>query len=239
MTKTNIRKRAISILLILMVMLTMTPMTASAGDGFVEVSTYEELRSEVNKGSAKIRLTADIGTTSENSRVGVTTATNLRFKGNGNVLDLNGHELKLVSNMSVYFIEILSSDLTIKDSGTNGRIEFIYGDSVVGIQRAVVISRSMGVKKAGSLTVDGGTLSSSYHGIILIESFGSITINGGILYAPVSNLGNGDYLIHSTNPQHRFFYFKLFGHALLVSHLLDQSKYHFRCLFVNISKVTV
>jgi len=30
----------------------------------------------------------------------------------------------------------------------------------------------------------------------------------------------------------------LFGHALLVSHLLDQSKYHFRCLFVNISKVT-
>ena len=47
--------------------------------------------------------------------------------------------------------------------------------------------------------MDGGTLSSSYHGIILIESYGSITINGGRLYAPVSDLGNGDYLIHSTN----------------------------------------
>ena len=196
------RKQITSLLLTLAMLLSLVPtlgVTASAADGFVEVSTYEQLRNEVNKGSAKIKLTADIDTTSENSGVGVTTATNLRFKGNGNVLDLNGHELKLVSNMSAYFIEILSSDLTIKDSGTNGRIEFIYGDSVVGIQRAVVISRSVGVKKAGSLTVDGGTLSSSYHGIILIESFGSITINGGRLYAPVSNLGNGDYLIHSTN----------------------------------------
>ena len=202
MTKTNTRSRIVSILLVLMMLLTMVPITAvtaSAADGFVEVSTYEQLRNEVDKGSAKIKLTADIDTTKENSGVGVTTATNLRFKGNGNVLDLNGHELKLVSNMSAYFIEIDSTDLTIKDSGTNGRIEFIYGDSVVGIQRAIVIGRSVGVKKAGSLTVDGGTLSSSYHGIILIESYGSITINGGRLYAPVSDLGNGDYLIHSTN----------------------------------------
>ena len=196
------RKRITSLLLTLVMLLSLVPamgVTANAADDFVEVSTYEQLRNEVNKGSAKIKLTEDIDTTRENSGVGVTTATNLSFKGSGNVLDLNGHELKLVSNMSVYFIEILSSDLTIKDSGTNGRIEFIYGDSVVGIQRAVVISRSVGVKKAGSLTVDGGTLSSSYHGIILIESFGSITINGGRLYAPVSSLGNGDYLIHSTN----------------------------------------
>ena len=196
------RKQITSLLLTLAMLLSLVPtlgVTASAADGFVEVSTYEQLRNEVDKGSAKVKLMANIDTTNENGGVGVTTATNLSFKGNGNVLDLNGHELKLVSNMSAYFIEIFSSDLTIKDSGTNGRIEFIYGDSVVGIQRAVVISRSVGVKKAGSLTVDGGTLSSSYHGIILIESFGSITINGGRLYAPVSHLGNGDYLIHSTN----------------------------------------
>ena len=199
MTKTNIRKRAISILLILMVMLTMTPMTASAADGFVEVSTYEELRNEVNKGSAKIKLTADIDTTSENSGVGVTTATNLSFKESGNVLDLNGHKLKLVSNMSVYFIEIYSSDLTIKDSGTNGRIDMEYGEAVLGVQRAIVISRSAGVKQAGKLTVESGTLSSTYHSIILIESYGSITVNGGRLYTPVSNSGNSLYLIHSTN----------------------------------------
>lgn len=196
------RKQITSLLLTLAMLLSLVPtlgVTASAADGFVEVSTYEELRNEVDKGSAKIRLTADIDTTNENSGVGVTTATNLNFKGNGNVLDLNGHKLKLVSNMSVYFIKIYSSDLTIKDSGTNGRIEFIYGDSVVGVQRAVVISRSMGVKKAGSLTVDGGTLSSTYLAIILIESYGSITINAGRLYAPVTNSGNSCYIIHSTN----------------------------------------
>ena len=196
------RKRITSLLLTLVMLLSLVPamgVTANAEDGFVEVSTYEQLRNEVNKGSAKIKLTADIDTTSENSGVGVTSATNLSFKGSGNVLDLNGHKLKLVSNMSVYFIEIYSSDLTIKDSGTNGRIDFEYGEAVLGVQRAIVISRSVGVKKAGSLTVDGGTLSSTYLAIILIESYGSITINGGRLYAPVTNSGNSCYIIHSTN----------------------------------------
>lgn len=47
------------------------------------------------------------------------------------------------------------------------------------------------------------------------------------------------YLVHFANPKHRIFRFKLFGHALLVSHLLDQSKHHIRCLFINIGKVTV
>ena len=196
------RKRMTSLLLTLVMLLSLVPamgVTANAEDGFVEVSTYEQLRNEVNKGSAKIKLTADIDTTSENSGVGVTSATNLSFKGSGNVLDLNGHKLKLVSNMSVYFIEIYSSDLTIKDSGTNGRIDFEYGEAVLGVQRAIVINRSVGVKKAGSLTVDGGTLSSTYLAIILIESYGSITINGGRLYAPVTNSGNSCYIIHSTN----------------------------------------
>ena len=196
------RKQITSLLLTLAMLLSLVPtlgVTASAADGFVEVSTYEELRNEVDKGSAKIRLTADIDTTNENSGVGVTTATNLSFKGSGNVLDLNGHKLKLVSNMSVYFIEILSSDLTIKDSGTNGRIDFEYGRGVLGVQRAIVISRLVGRKQAGSLTVDSGTLSSTYLAIILIESYGSITINGGRLYAPVTNSGNSCYIIHSTN----------------------------------------
>lgn len=200
------KKRITSLLLTLAMLLSLLPamgVTASAAestaDGFVEVSTYEELRNEVDKGSAKIKLTADIDTTSENSGVGVTSATNLSFKGSGNVLDLNGHKLKLVSKMSVYFIEIYSSDLTIKDSGTNGRIDFEYGRGVLGVQRAIVINRSVGVKQAGSLTVDGGTLSSTYLAIILIESYGSITINGGRLYAPVTNSGNSNYIIHSTN----------------------------------------
>lgn len=64
MTKTNIRKRAISILLILMVMLTMTPMTASAGEmlPFHEVGTYQELIDAVRSGEPRIKLKNDINT---------------------------------------------------------------------------------------------------------------------------------------------------------------------------------
>lgn len=202
MTKTNTRSRIVSILLVLMMLLTMVPITAvtaSAADGFVEVSTYEELRNEVNKGSAKIKLTADIDTTSENSGVGVTTATNLSFKGRGNVLDLNGHKLKLVSNMSVYFIQILGSDLTIKDSGTGGRIDMEYGQTLVGVQRAIVVGYLVGQTKAGSLTVESGTLSSNYKPVILIECFGNLTINGGKLYAPYVEGTIGDYAIHTSH----------------------------------------
>ena len=123
MTKTNIRKRAISILLILMVMLTMTPMTASAADGFVEVSTYEQLKNEVDKGEAKVKLVANIDTTNENGGAGVTNQTALTFFGNNNILDLNGHTLKLVSNTGTTFINV-NKNLTIKDSGTGGRIDF-------------------------------------------------------------------------------------------------------------------
>ena len=196
------RKRITSLLLTLVMLLSLVPITAvtaSAADGFVEVSTYEQLRNEVNKGSAKIKLTADIDTTSENSGVGVTTATNLSFKGSGNVLDLNGHKLKLVSNMSVYFIEIYSTDLTIKDSGTGGRIDMEYGHNILGVQRAIVVSRLVGNKKLGSLTVESGTLSSNYKPVILIECFGNLTINGGKLYAPYVEGTIGDYAIHTSH----------------------------------------
>ena len=194
------RKRITSLLLTLVMLLSLVPamgVTASAADGFVEVSTYEQLRNEVDKGSAKIKLTADIDTTNENSGVGVTTTTNLSFKGSGNVLDLNGHKLKLVSNMSVYFIEINSTDLTIKDSGTNGRIDFEYGGGVLGIQRAIFVRT-----KAGSLTVESGTLSSNYKPVVLIECFGNLTINGGKFYAPYSEGAVGAYVIHISHQYH-------------------------------------
>ena len=194
MTKTNTRSRIVSILLVLMMLLTMVPITgvtASAAEPeWTTVSTYGQLKDAVDKGSAKIKLTADINSSNFVEGVGVTPATNLKFKGSGNVLDLNGHKLTLVSSMGTKFIELTNADLTIKDSGTNGRIDIEYR-SVVGVQQAIFIDYT------GSLTVDGGTISSSYRGIILIESYGSITINGGRLYAPVTNSGNSDYAILS------------------------------------------
>ena len=69
------RKRITSLLLTLVMLLSLVPamgVTASAADGFVEVSTYEQLRNEVNKGSAKIKLVANIDTTNENGGAGLT-----------------------------------------------------------------------------------------------------------------------------------------------------------------------
>ena len=189
------RNKLISILLTLVMTLSLVPamgVTASAADSFTEVRTYGELKAAVDRGSAKIKLTADINSSNFVEGVGVTPATNLKFKGSGNVLDLNDHKLTLASNMGANFIELRDADLTIKDSGTNGRIDIEYR-SVVGVQQAILIDNT------GSLTVDGGTLSSSYRGIILIDSAGSITINGGRLYAPVTNSGSSDYVILSTH----------------------------------------
>ena len=178
MTKTNIRKRTISILLILMVMLTMTPMTASAAGGFVEVSTYEQLRNEVNKGSTKIKLVADIDTTSENGNAGLTSTTNLTFKGGGHVLDLNGHTLKLVTSVKdTHLIAVESQDMTIKDSSTSGsgKIEMEFGENLINVQYPIYVSGM------GSLTIDGGTFSSSFNFVNYIECYGSLTINGGTI----------------------------------------------------------
>ena len=191
------KKRITSLLLTLAMLLSLLPamgVTASAAEPeWTTVNSYADLKAAVDKGPAKIKLTADISSGNFVEGVGVTPATNLKFKGSGNVLDLNGHKLTLVSTMGTKFIELKNADLTIKDSsGTNGRIDIEYR-SVVGVQQAIFIDYT------GSLTVDGGTISSSYRGITLIESYGSITINGGRLYAPVTNSGNSDILILSTH----------------------------------------
>ena len=181
MTKTNTRSRIVSILLVLVMLLTMVPInavTANAADGFVEVSTYEELRSKVNKGSAKVKLMANIDTTNENGGAGLTSTTNLTFKGGGHVLDLNGHTLKLVTSVKdTHLIAVESQDMTIKDSSSSGsgRIEMEFGENLTNIQYPIYISGM------GSLTIDGGTFSSSFNFVNYIECYGSLTINGGTI----------------------------------------------------------
>lgn len=175
------RKRITSLLLTLVMLLSLVPamgVTASAAEGFVEVSTYEKLRSEVNKGSAKIKLTADIDTTNENGSAGLTPTTNLTFKGGGHVLDLNGHTLKLVTTVKdARLILVESQDVTIKDSSTSGsgRIEMEFGENLANVQYPIYIS------SMGSLTIDGGTFSSSSNRVNYIECYGSLTINGGTI----------------------------------------------------------
>lgn len=189
------RKRMTSLLLTLVMLLSLVPamgVTASAADGFVEVSTYEQLENEVKKGEAKVKLVANIDTTNDNGGAGVTNQTALVFFGNNNILDLNGHTLKLVSNTGTTFIYV-NKDLTIKDSGTGGRIDFVYGPGIVTKTTAIHVADASTV----NLTVESGTLSSTKGGITLIESEGNLTINGGKFYAPYEEGSSGTYAIHT------------------------------------------
>ena len=176
------RKRMTSLLLTLVMLLSLVPamgVTANAADGFVEVSTYEQLKNEVDKGEAKVKLVANIDTTNENGGAGVTDQTTLKFFGTNNILDLNGHTLKLVSNTGATFIYV-NKDLTIKDSGTGGRIDFEWGSSVLHRTTAIHVADASSV----NLTVESGTLSSTYRGVTLIESKGNLTIKGGKIQVP-------------------------------------------------------
>ena len=176
------RKRITSLLLTLVMLLSLVPamgVTASAADGFVEVSTYEQLKTAVDKGDAKVKLMANIDTTNENGGAGVTDQTALKFIGDKNILDLNGYTLKLVSNTGATFFEVLKS-LTIKDSGTGGRIDFEWGSSVLHRTTAIHVADASTV----NLTVESGTLSSTYDGVTLINSEGNLTIKGGKIQVP-------------------------------------------------------
>ena len=175
------RKRITSLLLTLVMLLSLVPamgVTASAADGFVEVSTYEQLKNAVDKGAAKVKLMTNIDTTNENGGAGLTSTTNLTFKGGGHVLDLNGHTLKLVTSVKdTHLIAVESQDMTIQDSSSSGsgRIEMEFGENLTNIQYPIYIS------SMGSLTIDGGTFSSSFNFVNYIECYGSLTINGGTI----------------------------------------------------------
>ena len=190
------RSKLISMLLTLVMTLSLVPamgVTASAADGFVEVSTYEQLKTAVDKGDAKVKLVANIDTTNDNGGAGVTNQTALVFIGNNNILDLNGHTLKLVSNTGTTFINV-NKNLTIKDSsGIRGRIDFGYGPGIVTKTTAINVADA----STANLTVESGTLSSTKGGITLIESEGNLTINGGKFYAPYKEGSGGTYAIHT------------------------------------------
>ena len=175
------RSKLISMLLTLVMTLSLVPamgVTASAADGFMEVRTYDQLKTAVGKSNAKIKLMEDIDTTNENGGAGLTSTTNLTFKGGGHVLDLNGHTLKLVTTVKdTHLIAVESQDMTIKDSSSNGsgRIEMEFGGNLANVQYPIYIG------DMGSLTIDGGTFSSSFNFVNYIECYGSLTINGGTI----------------------------------------------------------
>ena len=182
MTKTNIRKRAISILLILMVMLTMMPMTASAEEPeWTTVNSFDELKEAMQQGTkTNIKLGKDINTNDEeNHRYGLTPYDTIRV-GNTITLDLNGKKLTLNSGnnrMSIY-IRVVSGSLTVQNSVSGGEI-FLNDEYKGG-------SSLMQVEPEATFTLKSGTLRATTpkprsNGITLIENHGTVNIEGGTL----------------------------------------------------------
>lgn len=162
MTKTNTRSRIVSILLVLMMLLTMVPITgvtASAAEPeWTTVNSFEELKTAVKAKKEYIKLGQDIDTSSLNEGNGLTISGFLSFEDKNFVLDLNGKTLNLKSNFDSVqlFIQVADGSLTIKDSSSaqTGAITGLFGSIRGGVTCYLIF-----VGKNGSLTLEGGTFS--------------------------------------------------------------------------------
>ena len=209
MTKTNTRSRIVSILLVLMMLLTMVPITgvtASAAEPeWTTVNTYKELWDAVNDKKEYIKLGQDIDTTSYNEGIGLLKRDTLTFDDVYYfcTLDLNGKTLALWSSDAnmFYGISIYGySHLTIKDSssGKTGKISGTFSNVLGGRKAILVYSYN------GTLTLEGGTFtiaSSPYkENATLIESTdGYLTIKDGVKISQPEFYANAGYALKAKN----------------------------------------
>ena len=160
MTKTNTRSRIVSILLVLMMLLTMVPITAVTANaaGWTTVNSFEDLKAAVKAKKEYIKLGQNIDTSSLNEGNGLTISGFLSFEDKNFVLDLNGKTLNLKSNFDSVqlFIQVADGSLTIKDSSSakTGAITGLFGSIRGGVPCYLIF-----VGKNGNLTLDGGTFS--------------------------------------------------------------------------------
>ena len=160
MTKTNTRSRIVSILLVLMMLLTMVPITAVTANAaeWTTVNSFEDLKAAVKAKKEYIKLGQNIDTSSLNEGNGLTISGFLSFEDKNFVLDLNGKTLNLKSNFDSVqlFIQVADGSLTIKDSSSakTGAITGLFGSIRGGVPCYLIF-----VGKNGSLTLDGGTFS--------------------------------------------------------------------------------
>lgn len=161
MTKTNTRSRIVSILLVLMMLLTMVPITGvtanAAEPEWTTVNSFEELHTAVNNKQQYIKLGRDIDTSSLHDGLAMNTSDLLDFENQDFVLDLNGKTLHLEMKIAnPYFIQVVRGSLTIKDSSTakTGAITGLFGAVKGGwIDHLIFVGGN------GSLTLEGGTFS--------------------------------------------------------------------------------
>ena len=192
MTKTNTRSRIVSILLVLVMLLTMVPITgvtasaATTGDGtkgnpFV-VTTYEEWKEKMElPGEKYITLGADIDTSTMNSGFGLGSTDFVSAIGRSH-LDLNGKKLTLKKSIiesggAIQFIQVTAGELIIEDSKDGGEI--------VGVNKVTKrYMRLIDVVAGAKLTLNSGRLyleTAPDNSVpnATICSMGTVEINGG------------------------------------------------------------
>ena len=188
MTKTNTRNRIVSILLVLVMLLTMVPITgvtANAADtSWTTVNTYDQLKAALSNQNPpdNIKLGSDIDTGTLTSGMGIIEP--LEVKGRKQ-LDLNGHTLRMYSAKTAMsdMIMIRRGDLTVLDSSSGQKGTILgstYNDScyLFNIQYGKLTLNS------GTLKVDAGSLKTEnkWRRVIYCYVGGTVTINGGTLH---------------------------------------------------------
>ena len=156
MTKTNTRSRIVSILLVLMMLLTMVPITAVTANAaeWTTVNSYAELQTAVKAKKEYIKLGRDIDTKDFHySGGGLDIADWLTFENQTCTLDLNGKTLSLmtkIGSMPTFMRVYDGSNLTIKDSQGGGQIKGEFENTGAGDRYLMHMNKS-------SLTLEGGT----------------------------------------------------------------------------------
>ena len=196
MTKTNTRSRIVSILLVLVMLLTMVPITgvtaSAAGTSWTTVNTYDQLKAAMQQsGETYIKLGADIDTSTMNGGFGLGADEWIRVQANIH-LDLNGYKLTLlkskISSVSVYFIRVMTDSLTIEDSRGGGEIVGLHEVTDRYVQL-------IEVDKDAKLTLNSGKLylkinDRSRMPNATIYFGGTVEINGGTV--SISKYGERD-----------------------------------------------
>lgn len=180
------KKRILSILLALCMVLCLVPTTAfAAGETNRKVETEQELVAALADGTADvIRLTKDIDISNSLTILRKVT------------LDLNGYVLKMTGSGSVIILDNksgITGDLTLIDSNptaehkfkVNGAEPWVLDDSGTEAVYGGIITGGTGSRIFFSNGVEGG-------GVII--GSGALTMNGGNIVGCIANEGGGLFL---------------------------------------------
>ena len=184
------RKRITSLLLTLVMLLSLVPamgVTASAAEPeWMTVNTFDQLKEAMQQGTkTNIKLGKDINTNDEeNHKYGLTTYDQI-LVGNTITLDLNGKKLTLNSgqNQVSSYINVTNGNLTVQDNVGGGEI-FLNDEYKGGSTLILLLDTATFTLKSGTIRA---TTKPETSGIDLIQSYGTVNIEGGTLTCTQTN----------------------------------------------------